>query len=76
MVFRLAAAAIEVLVQRSAAAVVEVGDDEAGIGAVAAGLNAGNDATDPAPGFGGIVEMLWGERQAAWHLRRSDQTKR
>src|SRR6266498_1542000 len=35
VVFRLAAPAIELLVQRSATAMAEVGDDEAGIGAVA-----------------------------------------
>src|SRR5512133_3335301 len=58
MVFRLSAPAVAVLVQRSAAAVAEVGDDEAGIGAVAAGLDAGDDAADPAPAVGGIEEFL------------------
>src|SRR5512132_2804761 len=58
MVFRLAASAVEVLVQRSAVAVAEVGDDEAGVGAVAAGLDAGDDAADPAPGLGGVEEFL------------------
>jgi hypothetical protein len=39
VIFRLAAPAVEVLVEGTAAAVAEGGDDEAGIGAVAAGLS-------------------------------------
>jgi hypothetical protein len=58
VVLRLAARAVEILVQRPAAAVAEVGDDEAGIGAVAAGLDTGDDAADPAPGLGGVEEFL------------------
>ena len=58
MVLRLAAPAVEVLVQRAAVAVAEVGDDEAAVGAVAAGLDAGDDAADPAPGLGGVEEVL------------------
>src|SRR5512132_1745902 len=58
VVFRLSAPAVEVLVQRAAVAVAEVGDDEAGIGAVAAGLDAGDDAADPAPAVGGVEEFL------------------
>src|SRR5512144_1796328 len=58
VVFRLSTPAIELLVQRPAVAVAEVGDDEAGIGAVAAGLDAGDDAADPAPGLGGVMEFL------------------
>src|SRR5512132_1716855 len=45
MVFRLSAPAVEVLVQRSAVA-------------VAAGLDAGDDAADPAPAVGGVEEFL------------------
>src|SRR5512144_2932852 len=58
VVFRLSTPAIEFLVQRPAVAVAEVGDDEAGVGAVAAGLDAGDDAADPAPGLGGVMEFL------------------
>src|SRR5512132_514442 len=58
VVFRLAASAVEVLVEGTAAAVAEVGDDEAGIGAVAAGLDAGDDAADPAPVVGDVEEFL------------------
>ena len=57
-VLRLAAPAVEILVQRSAAAVAEVADDEAAVGAVAAGFDAGDDAADPAPGLGGVEEFL------------------
>src|SRR5512147_164578 len=58
VIFRLAAPAVEVLVEGTAAAVAEGGDDEAGIGAVAAGLDAGDDAADPAPGVCGVEELL------------------
>src|SRR4249919_2261975 len=58
VVFRLAAPAVEILVQRAAVAVAEVGDDEAAFGAVAAGLDSGDDAADPAPGLGGVMEFL------------------
>src|SRR5512132_320476 len=58
VVFRLAAPAVELLVQRLATAMAEVGDDEAGIGALAAGLDAGDDAADPAPAAGGVMELL------------------
>ena len=76
VVFRPPAPAVEVLVEGTAVAGGEVGDDEAGIGALAASLDPGDDAADPAPAAGGVVEMLWGERRGAWHLRCSDQTKR
>ena len=36
----------------------EGGDDEAGIGAVTASLDAGDDAADPAPGVCGLEELL------------------
>ena len=58
VVFRLAASAVEILVEGAAAAVGEGGDDEACIGAVAAGLDAGDDAADPAPGVCGVEELL------------------
>ena len=48
----------EPLVQGAAVAVAEVGDDEAAVDAVAAGLDAGDDAADPAPGLGGVEEFL------------------
>ena len=51
VVFRLAAPAVEVLVQRPPVAVAEVGDDKAGIGALVTGLDASDDPADPAPGL-------------------------
>lgn len=58
MVFRLTAPAVEILVQRSAATMAEVGDDKAGIGSLITGLDAGDDAADPAPTAGGIEKFL------------------
>ena len=58
MVLGLAAAAVELLVQRARRAAGEVGDDEAGVGALRAGLDAGDDALDPAPAGGAVVEFL------------------
>src|SRR5512132_3892657 len=58
VVLSLSAPAVEVLVERTSAAVAEVGDDEAGIGALTAGLDAGDDAADPAPAAGGVKELL------------------
>src|SRR5512132_786390 len=49
---------VELLVEGTSAAVAEVGDDEAGIGAIAAGLDAGDDPADPAPAAGGVEELL------------------
>ena len=46
---------MEILVEGAAAAVAE---GEAGIGAVAAGLDGGDDAADPAPGVCGVEELL------------------
>ena len=58
VVFRLPAPAVEVLVEGTAVAGGEVGDDEAGIGALAASFDPGDDAADPAPAAGGVKEFL------------------
>jgi hypothetical protein len=58
VVLRLTAAAVEVLVQRARCAAGEVGDDKAGIGPLGTGLDAGDDAFNPAPGRGAVVECL------------------
>ena len=58
MVLGLATAAVEVLVQRARRAGGEVGDDEAGIGPLRAGLDAGDDALDPAPAGRVVVDFL------------------
>src|SRR6202048_2000802 len=44
-------------VEALGAAAFEAGDDEPGIGALVPGLDAGNDALDPAPALRGIVEL-------------------
>ena len=58
MVFRLPAPAVEVLVEGSTVAGAKVGDDEADIGALVASFDACDDAADPAPAAGGVVELL------------------
>src|SRR5271169_5833154 len=57
VVFGLAAGAIEPVVKVLGAAAVQVGDNEAGIGSLGPSLDAGDDALDPAPALGGIVEL-------------------
>src|ERR1700741_386781 len=49
--------AVEPLVEVLGAAAFEAGDDEPGIGALEPGLDAGDDALDPAPALRGIVEL-------------------
>src|SRR3954447_14074665 len=58
VIFRLAAGAIDILVDGAAAHSIEAGDDEAGIDALRPGLNAGDDALDTIPACGAIVEFL------------------
>src|SRR3954452_22128327 len=58
VIFRLAAGAIDVLVDGAAAHLVETGDDEAGIDALGPGLDAGDDALNTVPACGAIVEFL------------------
>src|ERR1700720_2881488 len=57
VVLGLTTRAIEPLVEVLGAAAFEAGDDEPGIGALEPGLDAGDDALDPAPALGGIVEL-------------------
>ena len=63
VVLGLTAGAVEPLVEVLGAAAFQVGDDEAGVGSLGPGLDAGDDALDPAPALSGIVEL----REAA-HL--------
>src|SRR5512132_2339232 len=58
MVLRLPTPTVELLVEGTSTAVAKVGDDEAAIGAVAAGLDAGDDPANPAPAAGGVEEFL------------------
>src|SRR5882762_10885523 len=57
VVLGLTARATEPLVEVLGAAAFEAGDDEPGIGALEPGLDAGDDALDPAPALRGIVEL-------------------
>src|SRR5438128_9649181 len=57
VVLGLTARAVEPLVEVLGAAAFEAGDDEPGIGSLEPGFGAGDDALDPAPALGGIVEL-------------------
>ena len=57
VVFSLAAGAVEPLVKVLGAAAFKVGDNKAGIGSFGPGFDAGDDALDPAPAAGGILEL-------------------
>src|ERR1700745_2126187 len=57
VVFRLAASAVEPFVEVLGAAAFQVGDNEAGVGAIGPGFNPRDDALHPAPALGGIIEL-------------------
>src|SRR5258705_9643157 len=57
VVLGLTTRAVEPLVEVLGAAAFEAGDDEPGIGSLEPRLDAGDDALDPAPALGGIVEL-------------------
>ena len=57
VVLGLAASAVEPLVKVLGAAAFKVGDNKAGVGAFGPRFDAGDDALDPAPAPGGIVEL-------------------
>ena len=57
--------AVDVLVDGAAADARKAGDDEAGVDALRAGLDAGDDAFDPVPTGGAVVELLEAARLAA-----------
>src|SRR5215212_3252168 len=57
VVFRPAARAVEPLVEMLGAAPFEIGHDKAGVGALGSCLDPRDDALDPAPAVGGIVEL-------------------
>ncbi len=58
MVFGLAASAIEVFVERAGVALLQVGDDEAGVGSFLADFDASDDPLDAAPALRAVVEFL------------------
>ena len=58
VVLGLAAGTVDAFVQCLAGPTGQAGDDEAGVAAAGAGLDAGDDTLDPAPGSGAIVDFL------------------
>src|ERR1700677_3370042 len=64
MIFGLAAPAIDFLVERARIALLEIGDDEARVGALRANFDAGDDALDAAPTRRAVVELLEAARLA------------
>src|SRR3954470_9178756 len=58
VIFRLAAGAIEFLIEPPPPAVAQAGDNEAGIRPLRPDFDAGNDPLGPAPAAGGVVEFL------------------
>ena len=58
VVLGLPASAIEVFVKHAGVAHFQVGDDEAGVGALRADFDAGDDALDPAPALRAVIEFL------------------
>src|SRR4029077_302738 len=57
MVFRLTARAVEPLIERLGATALQVGDNKASVGSLGAGLDPRDNALDPAPAAGSIVEL-------------------
>src|SRR6202166_668493 len=68
VIFRLAAPAIIILVEPAGVALRQIGDDEARVGPLRAGLDAGDDALDAAPARGPVVKLFVTARLAI--LRR------
>src|SRR5665811_413932 len=64
VIFGLAAPAIDILIEHARIAGVEIGDDEACVGPVRAGFDAGDDALDAAPTRGPVEELLEAARLA------------
>ena len=58
VVFRLAAPAVDVFVERAGVAPGQVGDDEARVRPLRADFDAGDDALDAAPALRAVVELL------------------
>jgi hypothetical protein len=64
VIFGLAALAIDIIAECAGIALLEIGDDETRVRALRAGLDAGDDALDPAPTGGAVLEMLEAARLA------------
>src|ERR1700686_2025962 len=68
VIFGLAAPAVDILIEHARTAGIEIGDDEACVGPVRAGFDAGDDPLDAAPARGPVEELLEAARLAL--LRR------
>ena len=69
VIFRLASPAIDLLVQPAGRALLEICNDEAGVRALIADLDAGDDPLDAAPAFRAVVEGLGAMRLAGFRCR-------
>src|SRR6202140_4899855 len=58
VIFGLAAPAINILVEHTGVALLEIGDNEACVGPVRSHLDAGDDTLDAAPALGPVIELL------------------
>src|SRR5664279_204867 len=58
VVFGLAAPAIDILIKGAGVVALQVRDDEACVGPIRAGLDAGDDTLDATPAFGAVEELL------------------
>src|SRR5674476_895378 len=66
VIFSLAAPAVDILIEHTSIAGVEIGDDEACVGPVRAGFDAGDDTFDAAPARGPVEELLEAARLAVF----------
>src|SRR5664279_1680613 len=58
VVFGLAAPAIDILIKGAGVVALQVRDDEACVGPIRAGLDAGDDTLDATPAFGAVERIL------------------
>src|SRR5664279_3746563 len=58
VIFGLAAPAIAIFVKHAGVALLQIGDDEARVGALCARLDARDNPLDPAPARGPVVKLL------------------
>ena len=58
VVFRHAAPAVDIFIEGLRLAAFEIGHDETGVCSLLTNLDPGDDALDPAPAFGAIIELL------------------
>jgi hypothetical protein len=58
VIFGLAAPAVNILIEHTGIALLEIGDNEACVGSVRAHLDTGDDTLDAAPALGPVVELF------------------